>query len=116
MCGCQESRELITVRPRQPVKSPMRALHYSLILVLSFAVVGCAEDALTTGSIEHGSNRGAIDTSKAARVEPIHALSSDTKRAWCEMRLRDVRAGKPPLGETNTKQIEAGNALCRQAP
>ena len=74
----------------------MRALHYSLILVLSFAVVGCAEDALTTGSIEPVSNRGAIDTSKAARVEPIHALSSDTKRAWCEMRLRDVRAGIRP--------------------
>jgi hypothetical protein len=71
---------------------------------------------MTTGSIKARTVPAAgvlpIDTSLTPPAEPISALPAETKRAWCDLQQRDLRAGQPPLGEAVPRQIAAGNALC----
>lgn len=54
----------------------------------------------------------AIDTPRMPSINPMKRLDAETKRSWCQMRQRDLREGKPPLGEIDPKQITISNALC----
>ena len=95
----------------------MPRLSHAVVFVLIFTCSACSEHVLTTGSIEKPvapEPQFQIDTSQPARLEPISTLRPEIKRQWCEMRLRDIRAGKPPLGETAPNQLAAGNSLCLQ--
>jgi hypothetical protein len=97
------------------VMSQFRRVTQFFLVSLLF---GCAEPPITTASIPKSITPNEaqlrLDTSKPPRVEPDRNLPPETKRAWCELRQRDIRAGRPPLGENAPKQIAAGNALCLQ--
>ena len=95
----------------------MTRLSHAVAFVLIFTCSACSEHVLATGSIEKPAApepQFQIDTSQPARLEPISTLRPEIKRQWCEMRLRDIHAGKPPLGETAPNQLVAGNSLCLQ--
>ena len=95
----------------------MTRLSHAVVFVFIFTLSACSEHVLMTGLDEKPvapEFQFQIDTSQPARLEPISTLSPEIKRQWCEMRLRDIQAGKPPLGETAPNQLAAGNSLCLQ--
>ena len=89
----------------------MRA-RLALALCISLLALGCEEASVTTGSINQAVTPG-MASLKPLQSEPQDKLPLETKRAWCEFRQRDIRAGKAPLGETNINRVASGDALCR---
>jgi hypothetical protein len=75
----------------------MRRAVCAKLLFLSCLLAGCAEHAATTGSIKARTVPAVdalpINTSMPPPPEPIRSLPAETKRARCDLRQRDLRAG-----------------------
>ena len=89
----------------------------SALAAAAALVSGCAQEQIATSSItqviETPKVPAVVEPTKSTRFEPRISLSPETKREWCQLRDADIRAGRPPLGETQANQVAAGNALCR---
>ncbi len=91
-----------------------------LLFVVAVHLQGCVEDPqVTTGSlsptgkITSGQQR-AKGVPKAEQARHVDHVSLAARREWCELRQKDIRAGKAPLGEKDPKQVSIGNFLCER--
>ena len=67
---------------------------------------------LTTGAVTAPA-QSPNDRLSRARLAPPKKIP-EINREWCELRQRDIAAGKAPFGEMDLEKIAMGNALCRR--
>ena len=93
----------------------MTLLRRAAMACMTCLTYGCAEAPITTGTIDPPNSETRAQAYQG-RLKPTHVGEAkkppEINREWCELRQRDIRAGRPPLGEADPNRIAVGDALC----